>query len=225
MTTPFLTLITNLLYTQPILLPALLRGLSQLVSSTQTLLGSTAPSDELRKQFGLDQTSAAENMQLLRKLAKDMVSVLLNVFSKMPRESRGMVGDVISIWVGIMTEKVRSFVELPLSLLKTRAGHYRHVYDRVIPPFPKYRLHHTRSGRYLSHTPHHARSPHHFRPISTGSPIHCALHKTYNANASRAYRCDGAEEELPGAEGIIGSKEGPRSDGTGAVGAVCQEDQ
>ncbi|WWC88271.1 uncharacterized protein L201_003178 [Kwoniella dendrophila CBS 6074] len=105
LTTPFLSLLTNLLYTQPLLLPSLLRGLSQLVSSTQRLLNSNTPSEELRKQFGLDQTSAKENMNFLKTLAKDMVSVLLNVFSKLPRESRGMVGEVIGLWVGIMTEK------------------------------------------------------------------------------------------------------------------------
>ncbi|WVR06684.1 hypothetical protein IAU60_003716 [Kwoniella sp. DSM 27419] len=105
LTTPFLSLLTSLLYTQPLLLPSLLRGLSLLVSSTQRLLNSAAPAEELRKQFGLDQTTAKADMDVLKGLAKDMVSVLLNVFSKLPRESRGMVGDVIGLWVGIMTEK------------------------------------------------------------------------------------------------------------------------
>ncbi|WWC63041.1 uncharacterized protein I303_105640 [Kwoniella dejecticola CBS 10117] len=105
LTTPFLSLLTSLLYTQPLLLPSLLRGLSQLVSSTQRLANSSSPPEELRKQFGLDQTSAKEDMEFLKTLAKDMVSVLLNVFSKLPRESRGMVGEVIGLWVGIMTEK------------------------------------------------------------------------------------------------------------------------
>ncbi|WWC96369.1 hypothetical protein V866_003236 [Kwoniella sp. B9012] len=103
--TPFLSLLTSLLYTQPTLLPSLLRGLSQLISSTQRLLNSTTPFEELKKQFGLDQSSAQQNMEFLKTLAKDMVSVLLNVFSKLPRESRGMVGEVIGSWVGIMTEK------------------------------------------------------------------------------------------------------------------------
>lgn len=97
---------TNLLYTQPLLLSSLLRGLSQLVSSTQTLLTSTTEPVELRKQFGVDQDAAKENLAFLKTLAKDMVSVLLNVFSKLPREQRGMVGDVIGLWVGIMTEQV-----------------------------------------------------------------------------------------------------------------------
>ncbi|ORY31769.1 NUC173 domain-domain-containing protein [Naematelia encephala] len=104
LTSPFLTLITNLLYTQPLLLPSLLRALSQLVSSTRTLLSSASPPQELRKQFGLDQETAKENLAHLETIAKDMVSVLLNVFSKLPREQRGMVGDVIGAWVGIMTE-------------------------------------------------------------------------------------------------------------------------
>lgn len=95
-----------MLYTQPLLLSSLLRGLSQLVSSTQTLLTSTTEPVELRKQFGVDQDAAKENLAFLKTLAKDMVSVLLNVFSKLPREQRGMVGDVIGLWVGIMTEQV-----------------------------------------------------------------------------------------------------------------------
>ncbi|WVQ84214.1 hypothetical protein IAT38_006365 [Cryptococcus sp. DSM 104549] len=105
LTTPFLSLITNLLYTQPGLLSALLRGLSALVASTSRLAGSGAEPAELRKQFGVDQAGARENMLRLKTLAKDMVSVLLNVFSKLPRESRGMVGEVIGLWVGIMTEQ------------------------------------------------------------------------------------------------------------------------
>jgi ribosomal RNA-processing protein 12 len=99
-------LITNLLYTQTLLLPSLLRALSQLVSSTQRILSSTTAPEELRKQFGVDQSIAGENLEFLKTLAKDMVSVLLNVFSKMPREQRGMVGDVIAAWVGIMTDQV-----------------------------------------------------------------------------------------------------------------------
>ncbi|ODN76332.1 ribosomal RNA-processing protein 12 [Cryptococcus wingfieldii CBS 7118] len=101
--TQFLGLVTGLLYTQPTLLPALLKGLTNLVTSTERLIGSTTAPEELRKEFGLDQTIAQSNLTLLKSLAKDMISVLLNVFSKMPRESRGQVGDVISTWVGIMT--------------------------------------------------------------------------------------------------------------------------
>lgn len=54
----------------------------------------------------MDQSQAKTNIGYLKTLAKDMVAVLLNVFSKLPREQRGQVGDVIGAWVGIMTEQV-----------------------------------------------------------------------------------------------------------------------
>ncbi|WVQ73553.1 hypothetical protein IAR50_003131 [Cryptococcus sp. DSM 104548] len=104
LTAQFLSLVTSLLYTQPTLLPALLKGLTNLITSTERLLASTTAPEELRKEFGVDQSIAKANLDLLKTLAKDMVSVLLNVFSKMPRESRGQVGDVIGTWVGIMTD-------------------------------------------------------------------------------------------------------------------------
>lgn len=103
-----MTLIANLLNSQPLLLPSLLKGLSAIVSSTQRLAGSQAAPEELRKQFGVDQETARANMAYLKTLAKDTVSVLLNVFSRLPREQRGMVGDVIGLWTGIMTEQVGS---------------------------------------------------------------------------------------------------------------------
>jgi ribosomal RNA-processing protein 12 len=106
LTAPFLGLISNILNTQPLLLSPVLRGLSQLVLSTQTILASASSPEELRKQFGVDQEQANENMAYLKTLAKDMTSVLLNIFSKLPREQRGMVADVIGVWTGIMTEKV-----------------------------------------------------------------------------------------------------------------------
>lgn len=61
---------------------------------------------ELRKQFGMDQADAKINMDHLKSKAKDMVAVLLNVFAQLPREQRGMVGEVIGTWTSIMTEAV-----------------------------------------------------------------------------------------------------------------------
>ncbi|RSH79233.1 uncharacterized protein EHS24_001272 [Apiotrichum porosum] len=105
LSTPFLSLITNLLYTQPLLLNPLLRSLLQLINSTKQLMNSATDAEVLRKQFGIDQEAAKANLVVLQGLAKDMVSVLLNVFSKLPREQRGMVSDVIGAWVSIMEEK------------------------------------------------------------------------------------------------------------------------
>lgn len=104
--TPFLSLLTNLLYNQQALLPSLLRALSQLVNSTNRLMNSGTEAVELRKQFGMDQADAKINMDHLKSKAKDMVAVLLNVFAQLPREQRGMVGEVIGTWTSIMTEAV-----------------------------------------------------------------------------------------------------------------------
>lgn len=79
--------------------------MTALVTSTERLLGSTTDPAELRKQFGVDQEGAKADLTALKALAKDMVSVLLNVFSKTPREQRGMVGEVIAAWVRIMDQK------------------------------------------------------------------------------------------------------------------------
>ena len=69
-------------------------------------MNSSTDSVELRKQFGMDQEDAKANMEHLKSKAKDMVAVLLNVFAQLPRESRGMVGEVIGIWTGIMGDAV-----------------------------------------------------------------------------------------------------------------------
>jgi len=69
---------------------------------------SSTDAVELRKQFGMDQEDAKANMGHLKSKAKDMVAVLLNVFAQLPRESRGMVGEVIGIWTGIMGDAVSS---------------------------------------------------------------------------------------------------------------------
>jgi ribosomal RNA-processing protein 12 len=69
-------------------------------------MNSSTEAVELRKQFGMDQEDAKANMEHLKSKAKDMVAVLLNVFAQLPRESRGMVGEVIGIWTGIMGDAV-----------------------------------------------------------------------------------------------------------------------
>jgi ribosomal RNA-processing protein 12 len=75
-------------------------------------MNSGTEAAELRKQFGMDQAEAKTNMDHLKSKAKDMVAVLLNVFAQLPREQRGMVGEVIGTWTSIMTEAVSLFFSL-----------------------------------------------------------------------------------------------------------------
>ena len=144
LTTSFLHLIANVLRTQPLLLSSLLRGLNLLVTSTQTLVQSAATPDELRRQFGLDQSEARENLTYLESLAKDLVAVLLNVFSSMPRGERGMVGEVIGAWVGIMSENVSSYINdtqreshLPKDTIETYQSIVSHLSTALAAPAPQ----------------------------------------------------------------------------------------
>lgn len=84
----------------------ILRALSNVITSVQTLSRSGTDAEELLKTFGVDQQDAAQNVAHLKKMAGEMLAVLFNVFSSVPREHRGQVGDVIGLWLGIMDEKV-----------------------------------------------------------------------------------------------------------------------
>ena len=50
---------------------------------------------------------AKENIAYLNSQAKSWLAVLFNVFTSMEKESRAMVGAVISVWAGISSELVR----------------------------------------------------------------------------------------------------------------------
>lgn len=54
----------------------------------------------------ITQQQATENVEFLRTQAESWMAVFFNVFGTVGRDSRGMVGDVISSWVSISGEKV-----------------------------------------------------------------------------------------------------------------------
>lgn len=99
-------------------------------------MNSSTEAVELRKQFGMDQEDAKANMDHLKSKAKDMVAVLLNVFAQLPRESRGMVGEVIGIWTGIMGDAV--------SLSPLSAFHF------ALSPFSLCSWNHGRTAKLIS---------------------------------------------------------------------------
>lgn len=118
-TTPFARLITNLLYTQPALRTSILQGLRQLVVTSQTL-AQTSSSLEVddsidRRGFGITPAAAKESLTFLRSIASNMVSVLFNVFSSAGSEERGLAGEVISAWLGVLSEKVSASAKCELA--------------------------------------------------------------------------------------------------------------
>jgi len=94
-------------------------------------MNSSTDAVELRKQFGMDQEDAKANMDHLKSKAKDMVAVLLNVFAQLPRESRGMVGEVIGIWTGIMGDAVSLPRPLSFALMRTDMQDIQETYKGV----------------------------------------------------------------------------------------------
>lgn len=62
----------------------------------------------------ISEEEARKNIEYLNKQAKSWLAVLFNVFTGMDKDSRGMVGEVISAWAGIANEPVGFWIILPL---------------------------------------------------------------------------------------------------------------
>ncbi|CEL62196.1 Ribosomal RNA-processing protein 12 OS=Saccharomyces cerevisiae (strain ATCC 204508 / S288c) GN=RRP12 PE=1 SV=1 [Rhizoctonia solani AG-1 IB] len=99
LSTPFLQLLTNLLYSQPTLRVSILHGVRALVASNRSI-----PADEIHYNYA-ERSRAEENLKFLASLAGNMLSVLFNVFSSVESNDRGLVGEVISLWLGLADTK------------------------------------------------------------------------------------------------------------------------
>lgn len=107
MTPEFAQLLSQLLYGQSELRPAVLRALRMLVESNIAIAAGEL--DKLPESVRADVIStedAENNVKFLRGQAESWLAVLFNVFSSVGRDSQGMVGDVISVWAGIASEQV-----------------------------------------------------------------------------------------------------------------------
>jgi len=137
--------LTQVLYHEPTLRPAILRGLKAIAEANTLLLradasgGDNGPSDESILEDGVDdgeieteragiryqvptikrsiehaspftREQAKENITYLNDQAKSWLAVLFNVFTSMEKESRAMVGSVISVWAGISSEPVSTTI-------------------------------------------------------------------------------------------------------------------
>ncbi|KAG6920273.1 hypothetical protein DXG01_005042 [Tephrocybe rancida] len=103
LTPSFSQLLSQLLYGQPELRPAVLRGLKVLVEtnvSAQTLKGGEAPDSN---PWAVAEATA--NIAILQAQAESWLAVFFNVFGTVGRDSRGMIGDVISVWASVAGEQ------------------------------------------------------------------------------------------------------------------------
>ncbi|KAJ6587164.1 armadillo-type protein [Mycena vulgaris] len=100
----FSALLSGLLYGQPELRPAVLRALKVMVDSNVAVASgvvdpaSTNPSR-------LSPAQATQNIEYLRTQAESWLAVLFNVFGSVGRDSRGIVGEVITAWAAIAGEQ------------------------------------------------------------------------------------------------------------------------
>jgi ribosomal RNA-processing protein 12 len=103
MNASFSQLISQLLYRQPELRSAVLRGLKLIVDSNVALANST---DEAPNPSNMTVEQATQNVAFLRTQAESWLAVLFNVFGSLGRDARGPVGEVITAWAGITSEQV-----------------------------------------------------------------------------------------------------------------------
>ena len=111
LTQQFSQLLSELLYNQPDLRPAVLRSLRVMVESNVALATREAELlvklPEAARADTITQEAAAANVAFLKTQCESWLAVLFNVFTSVGRDGQGMVGDVISAWASISDEKVK----------------------------------------------------------------------------------------------------------------------
>ncbi|KAF9241576.1 armadillo-type protein [Melanogaster broomeanus] len=103
LTPAFSQLLSQLLYLQPDLRVPVLKGLKVLVESS---LAASQIDPEKATQTSVaggavTREEAAQNVAFLRTQVESWFAVFFNVFGSVDRESRGIVGDVISVWANL----------------------------------------------------------------------------------------------------------------------------
>ncbi|KAK2464281.1 hypothetical protein APHAL10511_003738 [Amanita phalloides] len=105
MTPAFSQLISELLYTQTELRPAVLKALKVMVESNVALATPNNRNDNLVSKNKISVEEANANIAFLRTQSESWLAVLGNVFSNVNKDSRGMIGDVISVWASITGQR------------------------------------------------------------------------------------------------------------------------
>ncbi|KAG2015784.1 hypothetical protein CC2G_009019 [Coprinopsis cinerea AmutBmut pab1-1] len=113
----FSQLLSQLLYGQPELRPAILKALRTLVDSNTAM---AAGNFEKTPTAVITAEDAQRNVKFLQTQAESWLAVLFNVFGSVDRDSRGMVGDTVTAWASITSQEdiVKAYVKV-LQLYKT----------------------------------------------------------------------------------------------------------
>ncbi|KAI6121709.1 armadillo-type protein [Pisolithus sp. B1] len=103
LTPGFSQILSQILYNQPDLRLLVLRGLKVLVESNLVVSEDhvNEPSKYSALTGPITREEAAENIAFLKSQVESWFAVLFNVFSSVASDTRGVVGDVISVWANI----------------------------------------------------------------------------------------------------------------------------
>ncbi|GAA5994053.1 hypothetical protein JCM5350_004661 [Sporobolomyces pararoseus] len=134
--TEFVSLLANVLYTQPTLRPSIFKSLQTLLSTTLALANSTSPPQILQDQFGLTPEQGRASLEHLRSLAQTILSVAFNVYGKMNRGEGGYVLETVGSWISILpaTELASTYSKISALLLQALDAPLHPKEDPTIPP-------------------------------------------------------------------------------------------
>ncbi|GAA5884450.1 hypothetical protein JCM16303_005086 [Sporobolomyces ruberrimus] len=118
----FVSLLANVLYTQPTLRPSIFKSLQTLFSTTLALANSNSPPRLLQDQVGLTPQQDQGSLEHMRSLARTILSVAFNVYGKMNRGEGGYVLETVGSWISILPSselastysKISTFLSLGL---------------------------------------------------------------------------------------------------------------
>lgn len=149
LTPAVLELLINVLRTQAVLRPAVLKGLQLLVERTQSLVASQSPPAELKRQFGVDQAKGECFLAHLRSLAGVLLAALFQLLTELPAQSRGYVMDCVATYLAILDAKSvsKTFAKVGRMLQQSLAGYDPRAHaptpgkpeansPRYVPPVP-----------------------------------------------------------------------------------------
>ncbi|GAA5846005.1 hypothetical protein JCM5353_006343 [Sporobolomyces roseus] len=134
--TEFVSLLANVLYTQPQLRPSISKSLQTLLSTTLALANSTSPPGLMKDQFGLTPQQGQESLAHLQSLAQTILSVAFNVYGKMNGGEGGYVLETMGSWIAILdtSELVSTYDKISSLLLQALEAPLHPKEDPTIPP-------------------------------------------------------------------------------------------
>lgn len=131
LTTAFSQLLSQLIYSQEELRPAILKALKTMVDSNVALASGSDESERSSRIEHISKKAAQENVAFLKTQADSWLAVLFNVFGTVDREVRGKIGDVIRVWASIAKPEVCSFATCCLLRAHTFIAYFESVCQGV----------------------------------------------------------------------------------------------